>query len=127
MEAVVRAVLDRGDPTDNFALPKRQEERPVGIAIERMLLPIERVVHRAAQGRDPLRMPLAVEQLPGKVHEPAKVAARSGGNDVDWHGQRTGSHLRTARANVILRPNERGLIAAPERADGTALRSRRGS
>src|SRR5262249_26382165 len=98
VERVVGAILDRGDAPHHAITVARQEELAVGLIVEWVLLPIERVVDRRAKRRHPLRMSPLIEQLPGKIDEAAEIAARGDDGDDGAHdGMRNVAYALRAR------------------------------
>jgi hypothetical protein len=86
VEAVVRPILDRGDPADDHAVTSRQEQLPVGVGVEGIRRSVQRVVHGHAKRRHPLRKSPPIEQPPWQVDEATEIAASCDGDDVDGHG-----------------------------------------
>jgi hypothetical protein len=56
VELVMRAILDRGDAPDGFAIPNGQKQLAIGGSIEWIRFLVERVAYGDAQRRNPLRV-----------------------------------------------------------------------
>jgi len=77
VELVMRTVLDRGDAADRVSIAEREEQLPVGLAVERICLGVERVADGDAQWRNPLRMLGGVIDLPWEIDEAAQIPRRT--------------------------------------------------
>ena len=74
VKLVVRAILDGGDAADRLSVSQREKELPVGLAIEWIGFPIERVADRDAKRRHPLRVLRAIVDLPREIDKTAQLA-----------------------------------------------------